>query len=99
MNDPIEDVIAAAAAQAEEEVGPEQTPTPPKITFLTPASVRVTKMVDGSGSLEFLITPFEVVAVSLPVEVVQGIVREFTGGIEVAKTMPRMDVPKGRRPQ
>lgn len=74
-----------------EEAAAMQGPPPAmiaKVTLLTPAAVNVVKL-DGPGGttykLEFLITPFEVVAVQFDSDAKDGIVRELTGGVTIAK--------------
>lgn len=75
---------------------PAEAMVPPKLIMLRPHSINIEKNEDGSASIEMLITPFEVVGFTIPAGAVQEFLRVLTGGIEVARSMPRMDVPSGR---
>lgn len=85
----------AAVAAADQ---PTEIPVPPKVTMLRPHSINIEKLEDGSASIEMLITPFEVVAFTVPAAAVDEFVRVLSGGVHIAREMPRMDIPRGRRP-
>lgn len=69
---------------------------PPKVTMLRPSGINVQKFPDGSAQIELLISPFEVIGFGMPTEAVKALIHELTGGIEIARSIPRMDVPRGR---
>jgi hypothetical protein len=69
---------------------------PAKVTMLHPNGISAEKFSDGSAQIELLISPFEVIGFGMAPETVQALLTKLSGGIEIARSIPQMDVPRGR---
>lgn len=71
---------------------------PPEVVVYRPSMANLLKEQDGTVQLEFMISPLKVIAVRLPEEAARELASQITSSIVVAKAMPHMAVPRGRRP-
>lgn len=86
---PDEPIVEEAVAEQEQFV-------PAEVTMLNPGGISVEKLPDGSAHMEILVSPFKVIGFVIPAEAVVALVAKLTGGVEIARTMPAMAVPRGR---
>ena len=80
---------------------PEGAPVaiPPKHTVLHPPAMHVEHLPDGGARVEMMLSPFEILSVILPPGAKDELARHLSGsGIQVARSLPAMAVPSGRRP-
>lgn len=83
----------------QEPEGPPQPYIPPEVVVYRPQGADVIKPGDGTVSFEFLVSPLKVISIQIPEDAARELASRITSGIVVPAGMPRMDVPKGRRPQ